>query len=288
MKGVGPSRYHAAGIQVRCTHCSGELFHQHKALGRKGTMTKDYAERIDEFWPTLVRAWDEFRGKPPVLMKTVLSLFFGCLLLDATGATPQDQSRKKMESEGAAILSRTDAGPTALLELDTYAAEQDGLLDEFCRTSVQAFKDRSAYLLSELWRAGMLKDEIKQQLVRDHYRMVLFQVYGNDGAPNVVVRGFQTFPFPDVWTEFTPTLYRNGQVEWSPGKAQKAHVMSINNSTITSQIGGALNHGDVLQYRIVLRQSGDATVGQMRPWEVSVWSNRLLVQGIQKSERSVK
>jgi uncharacterized protein len=32
VKGVGPSRYQAGGIQVRCTHCKGELFLQHEAL----------------------------------------------------------------------------------------------------------------------------------------------------------------------------------------------------------------------------------------------------------------
>ena len=227
-------------------------------------------------------------------MKTVLSLFVGCLLLLAACGTPGYQSNEAAHRE--APPSAEDATRAALLELDAYAAEQDGLLDEFQRTSVQAFKDRSAYLLSELWNAGLLRDEIKEQLVKEHYRVVLLQIYGNYGAPNFVVKGYQTFPFPEIWTEFTPTLYRNHRVEWSSDKPTTEHAMSANNCVITSRIGGVLNNGDILQYRIVMRQadrspresSGNMSADQVRPWEVSLWSNKLVVQGLEKSGSTIK
>ena len=28
----GPARYHAGGVQVRCTHCKGELFQEQEAV----------------------------------------------------------------------------------------------------------------------------------------------------------------------------------------------------------------------------------------------------------------
>ena len=32
VKGMGPVRFQAGGIKVRCTHCQGELFQQREAL----------------------------------------------------------------------------------------------------------------------------------------------------------------------------------------------------------------------------------------------------------------
>ena len=71
------------------------------------------------------------------------------------------------------------------------------MLEEMRHAKAQSVWDRNAYVLSELWMAGLLKDQIKEQLVSEHYRVVLIQIYGNYNAPNFVVRCYQTFPFPD-------------------------------------------------------------------------------------------
>ena len=76
----------------------------------------------------------------------------------------------------------------------SFASEQEGLLEEFRKSPDESFRNRSACLLSELWRDGLLKDEIKEQLVRGNYRVILFQMPGNFNAPNFEVRCRQTFP----------------------------------------------------------------------------------------------
>jgi hypothetical protein len=188
---------------------------------------------------------------------------------------------------------------TLLLNIEVYAADQDQIYREFRQTEVASIKDRHAHLLSELWRAGLLKDEIKEVLLRDHYRVVLFQVFGTHNAPNFVVRCHQTFPFPDTWTGFTPTLLLNDKVEWAPGQPQTSHALSVNNSTLASRTGGIVHSGDVLQYRIDLEQSESArepavssnsdsetgpALSRKRVWKMSLWTNKLVVQGLKPSK----
>ena len=180
-----------------------------------------------------------------------------------------------------------------LLDIEDYVAEQEAVYEEFTRTPVKAHRNRDAYVLTELWKRGLLKDEIKERLVRDHYHLVLVQIPVPLRFPNMEVRGYQTFPFPNNWTEFTPTLYVNDQAKWAPGKSQKAHAMSVNNSTLTSWSGGEFKNGDVLCYKIELHQkargslppSGGkaaARADEPAPWEITLWSNKILLQGIKE------
>ena len=221
-------------------------------------------------------------------MKTVLQvMFLGCLLVLSGSRTARSQAQPKTQQRGPAMTAETS--PAALSDLDAYAAEQDRMLEELRHATAQSFWDHSAYVLSELWRAGLLKDEIKEQLVSEHYRVVLLQSHGSGGVPSFVVRCYQTFPFPDIWTEFTPTLYRNDQVEWAPEQPQRAHAMSQNNSTITSRSGGVVKKGDVLQYRIEVSQAKrdlsdnrSVNTAQVRPWRMTLWTNKLLAQGLKE------
>lgn len=169
------------------------------------------------------------------------------------------------------------SGYAVLQTIDAYAPEQEGIFAEFQETSVPAYRDRDAYILSELWKAGLLKNEIKDALVERHYSLVLLQARCNYTAMNFVVRCYQTFPFPNSWVDFTPTLYINGEVVWAPAKRQKAHAMSLNNSTITSRTGGAVKNGDVIQYQVRI----SPTVDEGIPWEKTIWSNKIVAQGLE-------
>jgi hypothetical protein len=168
--------------------------------------------------------------------------------------------------------------------IEAYAQEQEGIYDEYRRTDAADFRERDAYVLSELWRLGLLRPEIIASLLQDHYHVVALQVFGEAGAPNQVVRCEQTFPFPDVWCEFTPTLFVNHQVRWNPGTPQRAHALSLNNSTLTSFTGGALADGDLVRWRIDLHFTPPAprptgpegeTPGATRGRTISLWSNPL-------------
>jgi hypothetical protein len=104
------------------------------------------------------------------------------------------------------------------------------------------------------------------------------QIYGEYQRPNFVVQCSQTFPFPGVWTHFTPTLYINGEVIDAPKKPQRAHAMSLKNSTITSRTGGALKNGDIVQYQIRMHHEVDKEV----VWKRTLWTNRVVVQGLKQ------
>ena len=221
----------------------------------------------------------------------ISTLLIGHLLLAAGCRNRESQAKKIISPIIAAPTApsvTTGPSPAATLTPRSFACEQEGLLEEFGKSSNEPFRQRSAYLLSELWRDGLLKEKIREQLVRENYHVVLFQIPGNYNAPNFEVRGQQTFPFPEIWTEFTPALYRNDKVEWSPNQPQKAHAMSQNNSTLTSRIGGEIKNGDVLQYRIDIEQmdrsegsaASSATTNHLRRWRMSLWTNKLVVQGL--------
>ncbi|MDQ6630740.1 MAG: hypothetical protein M3Y82_03160, partial [Verrucomicrobiota bacterium] len=136
-------------------------------------------------------------------------------------------------------------------------------------------KEHDAQTLSDLWRADLLKGEIKGQLIEKYYHLVLRQIPTKDGYPSWDVRSSQTFPFPDVYTDFTPTLYLNNQVKWSPGESQTACAMTATNNPITSMSGGEFKNGDVLQCKIDLRQK----VGG-QSWQKSLWTEKITLQGL--------
>jgi hypothetical protein len=160
-----------------------------------------------------------------------------------------------------------------------YVAEdgeaQRKIYMEFSQTENPALRDQDARRLSNLWHDGSLDDGIKDRLAHDHYHLVLQQLPSSDGIPCWEVHCSQTFPFPDVSTDFTPTQYVNEQVTWAPGTSQSSCSMAVIGGPITSQTGGALKNGDVVQYKIDLTQI-DRDRG--RQWQISLWSNRITLQ----------
>ena len=155
------------------------------------------------------------------------------------------------------------------------AEAQRKIYNEFRETQDPTVKDRDAHHLSNLWHDGLLDDDIKNQLAQEYYHLELRQIFTTDGTPCWEVRGEQAFLFPDVDTEFTPTQYVNNQIKWAPQESQLGCFMSVNNTVITSQVGGVLQNGDVLQYKIELTQT-DQKSG--RQWQISLWSNKLVLQ----------
>lgn len=155
------------------------------------------------------------------------------------------------------------------------AERQEAIFATFNQSKDQAENDSNGQTLSFLWRAGLLNDEIKEQLMQKHYRIVLQQISSRDGVPSWVVHSSLTFPFPNVYTAFTPTLYLNDQVKWSPGEPQTLCAMNATNNPITSMTGGVFKNGDALQCKIDLSQTVNGKV-----WSNSLWSNKIVLQGL--------
>lgn len=156
--------------------------------------------------------------------------------------------------------------------------KQKQLYQEFTAARETDDRERTAHILAEHWQSNGLRKNIKDGLVDRHYRFELRQVYGENQSPNFVVRCSQTFPFPDVWTHFTPTLYINGEAVWAPKKPQTSHAMSVNNSVVTSRVGGSLKNGDVVQYQIeMLHEVDNETV-----WKRTLWTNQIVVQDLKE------
>jgi len=161
---------------------------------------------------------------------------------------------------------------------------QEQILHEHETSESESVKARDAYILSELWKKGLLRNEIKHFLVDEYYKLVLLQSYGSYHAPNWVVQCQQTFPFPSNWVRFTPTLYKNGEVEWAPDKPQKGHAMSQNSSIITSWTGGEFENGDVIFYKIKIDERRDKEV----VWEKIIVTNRVVLQGLKEERDAVE
>jgi hypothetical protein len=155
------------------------------------------------------------------------------------------------------------------------AEAQRNIYNQFCQTQDPVVKDQDARRLSNLWHDGLLDDSIKDQLTQEHYHLELRQIFSSDGIPDFGVQCSQTFPFPDVYTDFTPTQFVNDQIKWAPSESQRSCSMTVSNDPITSQTGGVLKSGDVLQYKIDLTQT-DRESG--RQWQISLWSNKLVLQ----------
>jgi hypothetical protein len=158
------------------------------------------------------------------------------------------------------------------------AGDAEGQLkiyNEFYQARDAAMKGRDAGLLSNLWRDGRLDDAIKDQLAQEHYHLVLRQILSSGGVPCWEVRCSQTFPFPDVFTDFTATQYVNDQIQGTPGESCKSCSMTSTNDAIAGQSGGILKNGDVVRYKIDLTQT-DRERG--RQWQISLWSNKITLQ----------
>ncbi len=151
------------------------------------------------------------------------------------------------------------------------------ILIEYEKSKDEQVKARNAFILSNLWEKGLLENDIKDFLVEQHYKLVLIQSYGNYSAPNWQVQCQHTFPFPDKWVSFTPTLYKNEQVEWAPDKPQKEHAMSQNSSIITSLTGGKYINGDVIYYSIKIEEKDKEKI----VWEKTVKTNQVVLRGLE-------
>jgi len=151
------------------------------------------------------------------------------------------------------------------------------ILTEYELSKDENVKARNAYILSKLWDKELLESKIKDFLVDKHYKLALLQTYGDYNVPNWQVQCQQTFPFPDNSVSFTPTLYKNGQVEWAPNKPQRAHAMSLNSSIIISQTGGKFENGDVIYYTIKIEEKKKEEI----VWEKIITTNQLVLKELQ-------
>ena len=158
--------------------------------------------------------------------------------------------------------------------IENCAVWQIDILTEYEKSKDEDIKARDAFILSRLWKEGLLKNEIKDYLVGKYYKLALIQSHGNYNVPNWQVQSQQSFPFPSFWVSFTPTLYKNGQVEWAPGTPQKEHAMSINSSTITSHTGGIFENGDMIYYTIKIEQKENNEV----LWEKTIKTNEVILR----------
>ena len=153
--------------------------------------------------------------------------------------------------------------------------QQEEIFKGFRQTKDPVEKDRNAQTLSDIWGAGLLSDEIRDQLVQDYFQLVLRQISPSYGVPSWIVHSSQNFPFPDIYTAFTPILYSNDQVKWSPGDPQSSCAMTATNNPIASMSGGVFKNGDILQCRVELRQTVNG-----RAWRKTLWSNKIVLQGL--------
>ena len=150
---------------------------------------------------------------------------------------------------------------------------QELLYENFSQATAPAEKDRLARKLADLWRVSLLMAEVKEKLAQEHFHIVLRQL--GHTYPSWEVKAEMTFPFPDIWTEFTPTLYVNGEVKWAPSSPQMSRSLSVSGSDpITSMSGGVFRNGDVLQCKIHLRQG--------KQWQTLLWTNKIVLENLRQ------
>ena len=152
-------------------------------------------------------------------------------------------------------------------ELANYLPEQQEIL---YRKFTETKNAEAAQALAAVWREGFLKAELRDQLVQEHYRLVMRQ---KPAAYSIwEVRIAQTFPFPDIYTEYQPTLYVNDELKQSLGSSSRA--MSASNNPVASMAGGMFKNGDVLQCKVEVRQK--------RQWQTTLWTNKITLEGLKQ------
>jgi hypothetical protein len=219
-------------------------------------------------------------NSPPAPRSVLQYLFLTALLTLASCHAPGGSSLSiagPKPAASAALSAPSNHPAYAALSLPAYVDEQEGLLWEFQHSTVRAHRNRSAGLLCQLWENGQIKEEIWGQLLETHYRMCLRQIGPHSGVPSWLVRPVRTFPFMDHWTDFTPTLFCNGEIKWAPGQPQMSCGMSSTVNPIASMTGGEFKNGDVLQCRIDIVQK----VGG-KYWHRSLWSNKITLGGLRQ------
>ena len=167
------------------------------------------------------------------------------------------------------LLRRTGASLPAAErgELAKYLPEQQEIL---YRKFTETKNADAAQALAAVWREGFLKAEVRDQLVQEHYHLVLRQKPAT--YPIWEVRISQTFPFPDIYTEYQPTLYVNDGLKQSLGNS--SHAMSASNNPVASMAGGEFKNGDVLQCKVEVRQK--------RQWQTTLWTNKITLEGLKQ------
>ncbi|HUT28448.1 MAG TPA: hypothetical protein VMX13_01555 [Sedimentisphaerales bacterium] len=155
-----------------------------------------------------------------------------------------------------------------------YSNTQEQLLIEHEKTTEASVRARNAYVLSNLWKDGKLRPEIKDYLVDKYYKLVLLQV--GHSWPAFTVQCQQSFPFPDNYVQFTPRMYRNGEVVRFPEHSEKGHALSINSSIITSWAGGSFDNNDMVFYEIKIEE----IMEEKAVWERLLRTNEVLVRGL--------
>lgn len=207
-------------------------------------------------------------------MNYLLMLF---LSIPHLGSTKVDTS-----STDAAVIHETTVNENynIMKRIEEYAPVQDSIYSEYCSSETQAAKSRNAYILSELWRYNHLKNELKTAITQRDYHVTLFQIFGVYKSPNFTVRNRFEFPFPPIWTKFTPRLFVNSDTMWAPERPQREHSMVITNSTITSRIGGYIYTDDTLYYEILLQHFDQNEL----VWETTLRTNSVVVQDVKLTQ----
>jgi hypothetical protein len=173
-----------------------------------------------------------------------------------------------------------------LLQAATSPAKQEALVKQFDEQQNAARKQAAGVVLSELWRAGFLADFLKTQLLQEHYHLVLLPDPLDKGISGWKLQCQPTFPFPDLFAEFTPTLSVDNQIKWAPGSPQTVIAMTVpqkgSNHSIATMGGGwpglAMNFG--ITPGVVLKCKVDfGQKIQGRPWQATLWSHEIKFEG---------
>jgi hypothetical protein len=147
---------------------------------------------------------------------------------------------------------------------------QDALYERFSEVGTRSEKDRLAHTLADLWQDGTLVDRLREKITQEHFHIVLEQP--KPDVPTFYLRAECTFPFPNVWADFAFTWYVNGESKWASDIFTSTQLMSASNLCCRADASSSFHDGDFVQYRLDLKQE--------QQWQVSLWSNKLLVQGI--------
>jgi hypothetical protein len=192
----------------------------------------------------------------------------------AIGRTLQDAGWRVLgASDGKLIV--VSQGTAELLLAAGSPALQWTSVKTFADTKNRLTKQYVGTMLERLWRDGFLDDKVKEELTKQYYRLDMRQQ--RLGIPGWEVRLEQTFPFPDVWTQFEAKLYKNNKLVLPLGNWQGEHAMNARVNSLAMMSGGPFRNGDVLQCKIELAQKIRG-----REWHISLWTNKIVLEGLKE------
>lgn len=189
---------------------------------------------------------------------------------------PQPQAHARCRGLPAGYAVRPPTAETAtFMECAThYASRQREIMSLHETAQSEDVRSTCAFILHHLWGSGHLEGGIMDRLIQRYYRLPLFELLGF-GSLQIAVRPRTAFPFPSTFVDFTPTRYRNGSVEWAPGRSQTSHAMAHSSTTVTSLGGGRHNPGDTFFYEIELAQPSMSGPPQ---WQIMLRTNPVVVR----------